>query len=155
MGNERTSIGLIRMIRRIRERLNLPYDFCVRPVRPISQEGKAVLSYKGFLGGTDYDDEAEVFYGTLLNANVIMSFRGASVKELKSSFRNVVDTYLEDCERDGIEPEKPFSGKITVRVSPVLHRRIAIKAAAKKESMNQYLEELIQQDTKDVEAAIG
>ncbi len=72
MGNERTSIGLIRMIRRIRERLNLPYDFCVRPVRPISQEGKAVLSYKGFLGGTDYDDEAEVFYGTLLNANVIM-----------------------------------------------------------------------------------
>jgi predicted HicB family RNase H-like nuclease len=155
MGNERTSIGLIRMIRRIRERSNLPYDFCAKPARLISQEGKVMLSYKGFLGGTDYDDEAEVFYGTLLNANVIMSFRGASVKELKSSFRNVVDTYLEDCERDGIEPEKPFSGKITVRVSPVLHRRIAIKAAAKKESMNQYLEELIEQDTKDVEAAIG
>jgi predicted HicB family RNase H-like nuclease len=114
-----------------------------------------MLSYKGFLGGTDYDDEAEVFYGTLLNANVIMSFHGASVKELKSSFRNVVDTYLEDCERDGIEPEKPFSGKITVQVSPILHRRIAIKAATKKESMNQYLEELIEKDTKDVEAAIG
>ncbi len=39
--------------------------------------------------------------------------------------------------------------------SPVLRRRIAIKAAAKKESMNQYLEELIEKDTKDVEAAIG
>jgi len=114
-----------------------------------------MLSYKGFLGGADYDDEAEVFYGTLLNANVIMSFRGASVKELKSSFRNVVDTYLEDCERDGIEPEKPFSGKITVRISPVLHRRIAIKAATQKESMNQYLEELIEQDTKDLDSAIG
>ena len=56
---------------------------------------------------------------------------------------------MEDCERDGMEPQKPFSGKITVRVSPILHRRIAIKAAAKKESMNQYLEELIEQDTKD------
>jgi predicted HicB family RNase H-like nuclease len=155
MGNERIFIGLIRAIKPTRERSNLRSDFCVKPARLISQEGKAMLSYKGFLGGTDYDDAAEVFYGTLLNANVIMSFRGASVKELKSSFRDVVDTYLEDCQRDGIEPEKPFSGKITVRVSPVLHRRIAIKAAAKKESMNQYLEELIEQDTKDVEAAIG
>ncbi|MGO8695687.1 MAG: toxin-antitoxin system HicB family antitoxin [Rectinemataceae bacterium] len=72
-----------------------------------------------------------------------------------SARTRALDTYLEDCERDGIEPEEPFSGKITVRVSPVLHRRIAIKAAAPKESMNQYLEELIQQDTKDVEAAIG
>jgi hypothetical protein len=35
-------------------------------------QGNVMLSYKGFLGSTDYDDddEAEVFYGTLLNANL-------------------------------------------------------------------------------------
>jgi predicted HicB family RNase H-like nuclease len=112
-----------------------------------------MLSYKGFLGSADYDDDAEVFYGTLLNANVIMSFRGASVKELKTSFRDVVDSYLEDCKREGVEPEKPFSGKITVRVSPLLHSRIAVKAAARKESMNRYLEELLERDTADLDAA--
>jgi predicted HicB family RNase H-like nuclease len=108
-----------------------------------------MLSYKGFLGSADYDDDAEVFYGTLLNANVIMSFRGASVKELKASFRNVVETYLDDCKNEGIEPERTFSGKITVRISPLLHRRIAVKAASRKESMNRYLEELLERDTAD------
>jgi predicted HicB family RNase H-like nuclease len=61
-----------------------------------------------------------------------MSFRGAAVAELKTSFHNVIGSYLEDCVREGIAPEEPFSGKITVRVSPVLHRRVAIKAAAHK-----------------------
>jgi predicted HicB family RNase H-like nuclease len=110
-----------------------------------------MLTYKGFLGSTDYDENAEVFYGTLVNANTIMSFRGSSVEELKTSFHNLVDSYLADCERDGLEPEKPFSGKITVRVSPLLHRRFAIKAAERKESMNQYLEELMARETADLE----
>ena len=111
-----------------------------------------MLSYKGFLGSTDYDEEAEVFFGTVVNANTIMSFRGGSVAELKASFHDVVDTYLEDCRNEGVDPEKPFSGKITIRVSPVLHRRIAIKAAGKRESMNRYLEDLIEHATEDVVA---
>ena len=78
-----------------------------------------------------------------------MSFRGVSVSELKSSFADVVETYLDDCRRDGVDPEKPFSGKITVRVAPVLHRRVAVKAATLKESMNKYLEDLMVRDTLD------
>lgn len=114
-----------------------------------------MLSYKGFLGSTDYDDNAEVFFGTVVNANTIMSFRGASVEELKASFRDLVDSYLEDCAAEGVEAEKPFSGKITVRISPLLHRRVAIKAATRKESMNQYLEELLERDTADLEEGEG
>ena len=49
-----------------------------------------MLSYRGFLGSTDYYDDDEVFYGTVVNASTIMSFRGASVDELKSSFRDIV-----------------------------------------------------------------
>ncbi len=69
---------------------------------------------------------------------------------LKESLADVVDSYIEDCEREGKVPEKPFSGKITVRVSPTTHRRIAIKAASRRESMNQYIEELIERDTSDM-----
>ncbi|HCM25768.1 MAG: hypothetical protein A2Z99_02480 [Treponema sp. GWB1_62_6] len=110
-----------------------------------------MFSYKGFIAEVDYDDNAETFYGSVVNANTIMSFRGTEVAELKASFADVVDSYLGDCERDGIDPEKPFSGKITVRLTPVLHRKVAIKAAARKESMNQYLEDLIARDTADIE----
>jgi len=106
-----------------------------------------MLTYKGFIAEVDYDDNAEVFFGTVINVQTVMSFRGASVAELKASFKDVVDLYLDDCRRDGLDPEKPFSGKITIRLPPVLHRRVAIKAASRKESMNQYLEDLIAQDT--------
>jgi predicted HicB family RNase H-like nuclease len=54
--------------------------------------------------------------------------------------------------REGLDPEKPFSGKITIRLPPLLHRRVAIKAASRKESMNQYLEDLITQDTASLNA---
>lgn len=109
-----------------------------------------MLSYKGFIAEVDYDDNAEVFFGTVVNVNTIMSFRGTSVSELKESLADVVDSYIEDCEREGKVPEKPFSGKITVRVSPTTHRRIAIKAASRRESMNQYIEELVERDTSDM-----
>ena len=105
-----------------------------------------MLSYKGFYGSTEYDDDAEVFCGTVINANTVMAFRGSSVKELQKSFRDIVDSYIEDCARDGVEPEKLFSGKITVRISPEMHKGIASKASECKESMNSYLEELIYRD---------
>jgi predicted HicB family RNase H-like nuclease len=66
-------------------------------------------------------------------------------------FADVVETFLADSHRDGSDPEKPFSGKITVRVPPVLHRRVAIKAAALKESMNKYFEDSMVCDTLGIE----
>ncbi len=111
-----------------------------------------MLTYKGFIAEVDYDDNAEVFFGTVIKVQTIMSFRDASVMELKASFEDVVETYLDDCRREGLDPEKPFSGKITIRLPPLLHRRVAIKAASRKESMNQYLEDLIAQDTASVNA---
>jgi predicted HicB family RNase H-like nuclease len=117
----------------------------------MKRQPQGTISHKGFLGSTDYDDNAETFFGTVVNANIIMSFRGSSVDELKRSFHDAVDTYIDDCEREGRIPEKPFSGKITLRVSPLIHRRIAIKAAEHKESMNQYIEELIVRETADLE----
>jgi len=111
-----------------------------------------MLTYKGFIAEVDYDDNAEVFFGTVINVQTVMSFRGASVAELKASFEDVIETYLDDCRREGLDPEKPFSGKITIRLPPLLHRRVAIKAASRRESMNQYLENLITQDTASLNA---
>lgn len=105
-----------------------------------------MISYKGYSAEVDYDEDAEVFYGTVNNINAIMAFRGSSVAELKQSFADVVETYLEECRRTGMQPEKPFSGKITLRVTPELHRKLAIKAASARESMNRYIEDLILQN---------
>jgi len=108
------------------------------------------VNYKGFIGSVEYDDTAETLYGSVVNATVVMSFRGSSVDELKESFHNVVDTYLEDCASRGVDPEKPYNGKITIRIPPELHRQIASKAASRRKSMNSYLESVLE---RDIEAA--
>ena len=111
-----------------------------------------VITYKGYAGQVDFDADAEVFGGTVVNANVLMSFEGKTVAELRKSFRDVVDTYLADCKAAGKRPEKPYNGTIIVRVDPEIHRRVAMKAAASRKSMNKYVQSLLEKATEDFAA---
>jgi predicted HicB family RNase H-like nuclease len=99
--------------------------------------------------GPNFDSHAEVFGGTVVNANVLMSFEGKNVAELRKSFRDVVDTYLADCKAAGRQPEKPYNGAIIIRVDPEIHRRVAMKAAASRKSMNKYVQSLLEKATED------
>ena len=111
-----------------------------------------MISYKGYTGQVDFDADAEVFGGTVVNANVLMSFEGKTVTELRKSFRDVVDTYLADCKATGKQPKKPYNGTIVVRVGPEIHRRVAMKAAASRKSMNKYVQSLLEKATEDFAA---
>lgn len=83
----------------------------------------------------------------VVDAKILMSFRGRNVAELKKSFRDVVDTYLVDCKAAGRRPEKPYNGTIVLRVDPEIHRRVAMKAATQRKSMNKYVESLLEKAT--------
>ena len=75
-----------------------------------------MMEYKGYYGVVKYDDEAEIFHGDVLLAKGAVTFQGKHVKELKKAFHDSVDEYLKFCEESGIEPEKPFSGKLVLRL---------------------------------------
>jgi predicted HicB family RNase H-like nuclease len=109
-----------------------------------------LITYKGYAGQVDLDSNAGVIGGTVINANVLMSFEGRNVAELRKSFRDVIDTYLADCKVAGRQPEKPYNGTLIIRVDPDIHRRIALKAAASRKSMNKYVESLLREATKDL-----
>ena len=51
---------------------------------------------------------------------------------MENEFHASVDDYLEWCKEYGVEPEKPYSGKFNVRISPLLHDKIAIAAKKNK-----------------------
>ena len=56
-----------------------------------------------------------------------------------------MDFYLEMCVTErGEHPEKPFSGKFILRVSPELHRSLAVEAEARKTSLNALAETAIE-----------
>ena len=54
-----------------------------------------------------------------------------------------VNEYLADCKERNVEPEKPYKGTFNVRISPELHRNIAVYAIEHRKSLNAAVEEAI------------
>jgi predicted HicB family RNase H-like nuclease len=91
-----------------------------------------MMKYKGYTGEAFYDDEIKMFSGRIANSRAVGTFYGTTVEELEEEFRETADDYLDLCRKEGIEPEKPFSGKFSVRMSSDLHCRIYIAAKEEK-----------------------
>jgi predicted HicB family RNase H-like nuclease len=98
-----------------------------------------MIEYKGYTGVFEFDTELELFSGFVVDLRDQIYFEGGSVEELKASMRRAIEHYLEVCEARGEEPEKPFSGKLNVRLGSDLHRAVAVAAAARGESINSWL----------------
>jgi len=98
-----------------------------------------MMKYKGYYGVVHYDDEAKIFHGEVINTKTVITFQGTTVSEIETSFQDSIDDYLDWCRERNKEPEKPFSGKFVLRLSPELHRRLNIKAKADKKSLNTFI----------------
>ena len=48
----------------------------------------------------------------------VIVFEGTSAAQLRKEFEFSVDDYLKVCEERGRTPDKPFSGKIPLRIPP-------------------------------------
>lgn len=99
----------------------------------------AAMEYKGFMAAIEYDDELDGFMGTVLNVSSPITFYGQNPEELHREFANSVETWLEVCRERGIEPEKPYSGRMTIRLAPELHKHLALTAAHYGKSLNAWV----------------
>jgi len=107
-----------------------------------------MLNYKGYVGHATYDDEAEIFHGEVINIRDVVTFQGNTVSSLKKAFIESVEDYLAFCTENGEEPDKPFSGKLNVRLSPELHREAVIAAKKSGESLNSFIVHAIENDVR-------
>jgi predicted HicB family RNase H-like nuclease len=97
------------------------------------------MMYKGYEAVAEFDEDAGVFSGEVINTRDVITFQGSSVKELKKAFQESVDDYLEFCAQRKESPEKPFSGALSLRLPPETHRRIAVEARRRGKSLNSYI----------------
>ena len=102
-----------------------------------------MMEYKGFIGLVDYDSDAKLFYGDIINTRDIITFQGKTVDEIEKAFRDSIDDYINWCNEEGTEPERPYSGKFNVRLPPELHKQIAILAKKRGVSLNSIVEKAI------------
>ncbi len=102
-----------------------------------------MMNYKGYIGKVEYDDANRVFTGSVVNIKTVITFHGSTVDEIEEEFKASVDDYLAWCKEDGIEPEKPYSGKFNVRFTPELHQKAAIGAKILGISLNSFVEKSV------------
>lgn len=100
-----------------------------------------MLSYKGYTGHVEFDGQAGLFHGEVLDLRDVITFQGKSVEEIERAFKESIDDYLEFCQKRGEEPDKPFSGKLMVRLPPELHRKIYTSSKQEGKSLNQWIAE--------------
>ena len=111
------------------------------------------MTYKGYIGSVNYSDKDHVFFGKIEGINGLVNFEGESVKELTDAFHEAVDDYLAYCEDEGIEPDKSYTGVLNVRLTPVIHRQIAMLALQEGISINAFIRNAVEAKAKEGVAA--
>lgn len=102
-----------------------------------------LLSYKNYNGTVEYSREDRCLFGKVVGIKSLLSYEGESVQELEQDFKNAIDEYLKDCKERNVQPEQPYKGTFNVRISPELHRNIAVYAIEHGKSLNATVEEAI------------
>ena len=103
----------------------------------------STMTYKGYAARIEYSDEDFCFVGHIAGIRDIIGFHAESVKELRIAFEEAVDDYLATFEKVGRSPQKPYSGKLMLRVPPEVHARAAMMAEAHGMSLNQWAADIL------------
>jgi predicted HicB family RNase H-like nuclease len=85
-----------------------------------------MLEYKGYIGTVEAEDG--VFLGRVAGLRDVITFEGTTFAEVERAFRDIIDGYLAFCAQRGEPADRPYSGRIPLRVGPDTHRRAAMRA---------------------------
>ena len=101
------------------------------------------MHHDGYVATIELDEEGGFFHGEVINTRDVLTFQGRTLPELRKAFKDTIADYVAWCRDRGKEPEKPYSGNFTLRVSPELHRRVAVAAARAGKSLNGFVAETL------------
>ena len=73
-----------------------------------------MIEYKGYIGAVNFEPEIDLFHGTVINTNDVITFYGASISELCEEMQKLIEGYIEFCKEQGKIPEKPFSDRFDI-----------------------------------------
>lgn len=103
-----------------------------------------LMIYKDYSARIEYSDEDACFIGHVAGIRDVVGFHGESVAELRAAFEEAVDDYLATCEKLKRSPQRPYSGKVMLRIDPGIHAKVAMLAEAQGKSINAWAQEALQ-----------
>jgi predicted HicB family RNase H-like nuclease len=106
------------------------------------------MNYDGYTARIEYSDDDGCFVGHIAGIRDVVGFHATNVRALRKAFEEAVDDYLTTCERINRKPQRPYSGKIMLRIDPKLHAQAAMAAEAQGKSLNQWASERLRESTR-------
>jgi predicted HicB family RNase H-like nuclease len=114
-----------------------------------------ILTHEGYIAKVGYEDGDQLMHGSVTNTRALLHFAGRNIDELKQAFADTIADYQAWCNERRVAPEKPYSGTLSLRIPPELHRRIAEQAAKAGESLNQFITEQLEKAQDGLSPAIS
>lgn len=109
-----------------------------------------ILKYKGYHGSIEFSAEDNMLIGSVIGIQDSLNFHGHSIEEITQSFHDCIDGYLEMCAAFGRSPDKVYKGSFNIRIPQDLHRQAAIMAETEGISLNQFIQQAIEERVKPV-----
>ena len=107
------------------------------------------LEYKGYKGSVEYSKADNCLFGKVLGMSKdLILYEGNTIDELRADFEAGIENYLEGCLADGVEPRKPYSGTLNIRISLDVHGRIAALAQEAGTTINGYIKQALENQLK-------
>ena len=104
---------------------------------------KNILRYKEYVGSVEISETDGFLFGRVLGIQEKVIYQAVRADELVKNFHQAVDVYLEQCRINHVTPETPYKGSFNVRISPALHRALAIHAVQTGLNLNRLVENIL------------
>ena len=102
------------------------------------------MNHEGYVATLEIDEDTGVISGVVANVRATLHFQGNTVAHLRAAFSETIADYRDWCASEGREPEKPYSGTLSLRLPPELHRKVATAAAMAGKSVNGFIAETLE-----------
>ena len=104
---------------------------------------KNILRYKEYIGSVEISEAEGFLYGRVLGIQEKIDYQAVRADELIKNFHQAVDVYLEQCRINHVAPETPYKGSFNIRITPALHRALAIHAIQTGVNLNRLVEHIL------------
>ncbi len=102
-----------------------------------------IRPYKGYVPEIWYEPDDKAFHAMAQGIRSTIHAEAAQFEDVQREFEISVDTYLEACLEWNIEPQKPKSGKLAVRLAPEIHEMVSTAAVSDAKSVNQWISDTL------------
>ena len=104
---------------------------------------KNILRYKEYVGSVEISETDGFLFGRVLGIQEKVTYQAVRADELIKNFHQAIDVYLEQCRINHVAPETPYKGSFNIRITPALHRALAIHAIQTGVNLNRLVEHIL------------